>query len=492
MPAAIRFADANGTSIAYEVISDGDVDLVVIGGMATHLEILHADANSAHLLRRLAAFSRLIVFDRSGVGCSDPVAVVPALEDRVAEILAVMDAAGSRRCVLLGISEGAALAAYFAATQPERVSKLVMWVAIVTGRQTPERPWGIRPLAFAMLRTSLERWGEGLTIDFTAPSHASSNTQRRMWGTFERLLSGPGMMRALARSLEELDVSSILPSIAVPTLVIGRTDDALVPIEQTRYIAESIPNAELHESAGPDHLCWLGPVDDECDAIERFVSGSVHHSQPDRALMTLLFTDIVDSTARLEELGDSAWRELASAHDELVRRAIDVYDGREIKTMGDGFLVTFDGPASAVRCALDICDSVRALGLEVRAGLHTGDVDVVGQDVAGLAVNIAARVVALAGPGQVLVTATVSDLIAPFSGLITSRGAHRLKGVSTEHEIFCVESLDPVPVDPARPVTLLDRAVFRVARHTPSLSRMSTRLLDPRSREERRKSKAAS
>ena len=431
MHSDVRYADSDGIRIAYQVVGDGPRDLVLVHGWVSHLELLWDYPPAARAMERLASFARVIHFDKRGTGLSDPVPVhrLPTLERRMDDVRAVMDAAGSRSAVLVGHSEGGPMCALFAATFPHRTEKLVMYGCYASRVPSDDYPWAPAPQErerfYELLR---ERWGGPVDIETLAPSQAHDPELRRWWGRYLRSSASPSAVVALTQMNTQADIRAILSTITVPTLVIHRNGDHDVSIEGARYIADRIPGAKLVELPGDDHLIWSHP-DEIIDAIEEFVTGAVAAPPVDRVLTTVLFTDIVDSTVRATTLGDAAWRRLLDRHDALVRRTIGRFHGREVVTTGDGFLATFDGPARAVCCALQIADSVGALGLQVRCGVHTGEVMLRGDDIGGVAVHIGARVMEAAAAGEVLVTPTVRDLVAGSGLTFDDRGDCELRGL---------------------------------------------------------------
>jgi class 3 adenylate cyclase len=401
------------------------------------VELIWEDPLLTRFFERLGTFARVIVFDKRGQGLSDPVSGAPILEERMDDVLAVLDAAGSERAAFLTISEGGPLAMMFAATYPERVSALVLYGTLVKGTYSDDYPWAPSSELWEMYFEM--PWGEGTTVNLLAPSLALDEEFVRRWARFERMSSSPGMARQILRMTARVDAREILPTVAVPTLILHRTGDSTIPVEVARYMAERIPGAKYVELPGDDHLWFVGDTDSVIDEIEEFLTGTRSPAEPDRVLATVMFTDIVDSTRRAAELGDRDWRGLVERHDQLIRQQLERYRGREVKTMGDGFLATFDGPARGIRAAVDSRDAVRDLGIEIRAGLHTGEVEVMKGDVRGLAVNIGARVGSAAEPGEVLVSRTVTDLVVGSGIKFADRGLHSLKGVPGEWQLYAVE-----------------------------------------------------
>jgi class 3 adenylate cyclase len=432
-----HYAKSGDLRIAYQVVGKGPLDLVFVPGFISNLDHYWDEPNLVHFLSRLSSFSRLILFDKRGTGLSDRLGTLPTLEERMDDVRAVMDAVGSTRAALLGISEGGAMSMLFAATYPERTQALVLY-----GTYAHFHTWVLPPDRFAQFLEKIEAsWGSGASLSAFAPSKVSDERFKQWWARFERLGASPSAVIMLMRMNSQIDVRHVLPVIRVPTLVLHRAGDTRVNVEGGRYLGAHIPGARYVEMPGSDHVMWAGDVDQPADEIEEFLTGSRSEPEPDRVLATVLFTDLVDSTRRAAEMGDRRWRALIEAHDEVVRREIARFHGREIKTLGDGFLATFDGPARAVRCASAITGAVHDLGLEVRSGVHTGEVEIKGEDIAGIAVNIAARIAALAQSGQVMVSRTVRDLVAGSNLRFNDWGAHTLKGLSESMSLYEVASL---------------------------------------------------
>ena len=434
-----RYAKSGDVNIAYQVVGEGPFDLVYVPGWISNIEESWEIPKYAHFLGRLASFSRLILFDKRGTGLSDPVPLdrLPTLEQRMDDVRAVMDVAGSERAALFGSSEGGLMSVLFAATYPERTTALVACGIYAKRVWSPDYPWAPTPEARAAEIEAIERsWGGEMGVEQIAPS--ADDAFRRRLGTYFRRSASPGAAVALLRMNTQIDVRAALPTIRVPTLIIQRIGDRDVNIEEGRWIASQIPGAKLVELPGEDHLVWAGDVDRVVDEAEEFLTGSRSVPEADRVLATVLFTDIVGSTERAALLGDRSWSELLTAHHAAVRRELERFRGREIDTAGDGFLATFDGPARAIRCAAAVVNGARELGLDVRAGVHTGECEVVGDKVAGIAVHIGARVAAAAGPGEVLVSGTVKDLVAGSGIEFEDRGEHALKGLPERRRLYAV------------------------------------------------------
>ncbi len=444
-----RYAKSGDLNIAYQVSGDGPFDLVFIPGYVTHLE-LHWDIPSfVPVLDRLGSFARLIRFDKRGTGMSDRVSGAPTLEARMDDVRAVMDAVGSRRAAFYGLSEGAAMALLFAATYPDRTAALVVRSAFPRRMWAPDYPWG---------RTEEEYEREvAAALEIFGPRERALAVVR-MLGQFDdaeaesflqllRYGSSPGSLEALHRMNKEIDVRHVLPAVRVPTLILHGSEDTIVPLEVAQYVAEKIPTARVVEVPGAGHLAFGKPALDAAAEQERFLTeawegGAWQEDEPERVLATVLFTDIVGSTAKATELGDRAWRELLEQHHRLIRRELIRFRGAELDVAGDGFFARFDGPARAVRCACAITESLRGLGLELRAGLHTGECELLDGKVGGIAVHIGARVAKEAEPGEVLVSSTVKDLVAGSGLRFRDRGTAALKGVPGDWRLYAVERDD--------------------------------------------------
>jgi pimeloyl-ACP methyl ester carboxylesterase len=435
-----RYAQSGDVNIAYQVVGSGPADLVFVMGWVSNIDEFWAEPAWAGFLQRLARFSRLIIFDKRGTGLSDRVDEknLPTLEQRMDDVRAVMDAAGSEKAVLFGISEGAPMCALFAATYPERTVGLITFGGYACAYRAPGYEWGRSEEEIAawleVLRT---RWGSGpIGIETRIPSRVNDERFREWWTRYLVRSASPKAVLALTRMNMALDMRHVLPAIRVPTLILHRVGDKALPLEGARYMAKRIPGARLVEFPGIDHIPWTEDPEPILAEIEAFVTGSRPVEEPDRVLATVMFADIVDSTQRAAAIGDRAWtRELQEFYG-LARRELERFRGREIDTAGDGYFATFDGPARAVRCAQTITREVSQLGLSLRAGLHTGEVEIVGDKVGGIAVHIGARIASHAAPGEVVVSNTVKDLVAGSGLQFEDRGLRPLKGVPGEWRLY--------------------------------------------------------
>ncbi|MGI9016724.1 MAG: adenylate/guanylate cyclase domain-containing protein [Euzebya sp.] len=456
-------------AVAYQVTGAGQVDLLIIPGLISHLELDWADPDDARFYRRLGSFCRLIRMDKRGTGLSDPVSTVPTLEERMHDMLAVLDAAGSQRAFVMGMSEGGPVAALCAATHPDRIAGLILYGTFVNGRELPEEIGQI-------LVRAIEHWGAGHIIDLLGPSQANNEVIRRQIGSYERSAASPGMARGLLEALQHIDVEPILPTIRVPTLVLHRRDE-IIPISAARKAAELVPGATFVELEGADHWPTIGDSDAILREIEKFVTGRQPSGYAERALATVLFIDIVGSTALAASLGDSEWRRLLERHDQIVLEAIGNQRGRWIKSLGDGHLAVFDGPAPAISAARAVRDRLSELDLEVRVGVHTGECELTEDDVAGMAVHIAARVNALAEPAEILVTSTIVDLVIGSGLTFVDRGERTLKGVPGRWRLHAVaEDSAPMTVGDRRQLRMQDRALLRLAARAPAVPRTLARI----------------
>jgi class 3 adenylate cyclase len=434
-----RYTRSGDVNIAYQVIGQGPLDLVYVMGWVTNLEAFWQEPSVARFFQRLASFSRLILFDKRGTGLSDrvPIKELPTLEQRMDDVRAVMDAAGSDRAALFGVSEGGPMCALFAATYPQRTAALVLYGSYAKRLRAPDYPW-------APTSEEREHWyelleqGWGGVVDIATMAPNADPRFREWWARYLRMSASPAAALAFGRMNAEIDIREVLPSIQVPTLILHRTGDLDMDVGGARYMASRIAGAKYLELPGDDHLPFVGDQEAILDEIEEFLTGARRQADLDRVLATVLFTDMVGSTERSAALGDKGWSDLLEAHNRVIREELDRFRGREVDTAGDGFFATFDGPARAIRCACAMRNELARLGIEIRAGLHTGECELVGDKVRGLAVNIGSRVASLARPGEVLVSSTVKDLVAGSGLEFTDRGVHTLRGVPGEWRLFGV------------------------------------------------------
>lgn len=444
MAPEVKFARSGDVSIAYSIAGEGPIDLLYLSSYS-NLDLFGENPLVSGFLRELASMARLIVVDRRGQGVSDRLSPrdVPLLEDNIDDVIAVLDAVGSQRVVLMGTDEMGALCALLAGLRPERVAGLILFGGAACYVRKPDYPWQWSDEEWTQYLDDVrENWGTRefarRTLTLFCPSLSGSQQHLDWWERFLRGVASGNVQVAIETAMRQMDIRSHLTTIAVPTLVLHRVGDRVEPVGAGRYLAEAIRGAEYVELDGDDHLPWSGDQEPVLHEIERFVRsvGGGARGIVDRVLATVMFTDIVDSTAHAADLGDRRWRETRAEHDRIVRDRLGLFRGREVKTMGDGFLVTFDGPARGVLCAREICASSRALGIEIRAGLHTGEIELDDGDISGIAVAIGARVGALAGPGEVLVSSTVKDLVAGSGLAFDDRGPHVLKGVPGEWRLY--------------------------------------------------------
>jgi class 3 adenylate cyclase len=438
MGSEVKYAKSGDVHIAYRVFGNGPRDLVLIPGTLSHAELYWEFPVNQYLLKRLTSFARVIVFDKRGQGLSDRVGE-QTLEERIGDVRAVMDAVGSPRAIIYGWSEGGPMSLMFSATYPERTSALVLCGSFAS---ITAPPWAVSQDRWNQFLHQIEsHWGQGVLVPINAPSRRDDEAFVQWFGRLERASASPGGILALMRANYGIDVRHVLPTIQAPTLILHRVGDRAVPVEAGRYLAQHIPGAKYVELSGDDHL--LQAFDQETldlmiDETEEFLTGERHGPEPDRLLVTVLFTDIVSSTERAVALGDRRWRELLDGYVGVARRQLERFRGREVDVAGDGLFAIFDGPARAIRCACAIRDAVQPLGLEVRAGLHTGECQVAGAKVSGVAVHTGARIAAAARPQEVLVSRTVRDLVAGSGILFDDRGSHALKGVPGDWQLFAV------------------------------------------------------
>jgi pimeloyl-ACP methyl ester carboxylesterase len=433
-----RYAKSGDLSVAYQVIGDGPRDLIFVPGIISHVEFFHELPGYTEFLEGLASFARVVVLDKRGNGLSDRVMGASSLEDRMDDIRAVMDAVGSKQATLFGVSEGGPISLLFAATYPARVESIVLYETFVCYGGVPGHTDVWEPDAHREFTDfMLERYGTGESLLGFGTSRIEEPRTVALWGRAERLSNSPGGMRAMYEALLETDVHAALPSVQAPCLVVHGTTMSMFE-QQSRYLAEHIPNARLVTLDGVDHFPWFADVDKVVSEVEEFVTGARSAVADERVLATLLFTDIVGSTEQAATMGDRRWHEVIESYYGLIRRCVERFRGHEVSTEGDGFIARFEGPARAVSCARAIREGVQGLGVEIRAGVHTGEIELRGDEVTGLAVHIGARVVALAGPGEVLVSRTVKDLVVGSGIQFSDRGTHELKGVPDTWQLYAV------------------------------------------------------
>jgi class 3 adenylate cyclase len=435
----VQYAQSGDVHVAYEIVGDGDIDLVLVQGFVSHLDLEWDNPHMARFLEGLASFARVILFDKRGTGLSDRSVGVPTLEERMDDVRAVMEAAGSERAVLMGISEGAPMSILFAATYPDRTQALVLHGGMARTTEAPDYPWA--PPADALVEAAVELLQPilytGEDIEVWAPSLAEDRQAKDWLARYRRAGISPDGLADFYAMFLDIDVRDVLPTLRVPTLVLHRHGDRVVNWRAGRWMAERIPGARFVRLKGQDHLPWSGD-EQVVEEVREFLTGARVSAEPDRVLATVMFTDVAASTERAAALGDHRWKELLDAHDAAVRHQLEAFRGREVKMTGDGFLATFDGPARAIRCANAIRTAAAELGLDVRIGLHTGEVEIRGDDIGGLAVHIGQRVSALAEPSEILVSSTVKDLVAGSGIEFDPRGEHELKGVPESWRLFAV------------------------------------------------------
>ena len=428
-----RYAKSGDVHVAYQVFGNGPVDLVLVPGFVSHIDNYWTHPSVASWLERLGSFARVVMFDKRGTGLSGRVGSLPSMDERMDDLRAVMDAVNLDKAAVFGISEGGSLAALFAAHHPDRCDALIVYGSFAKFTSWFATEEDLEDL-FSYIDTG---WGTGESLPLFAPTSKGDVAFQQWWGRFERLGADPGAAIALMRMNREIDITDVLSSIHIPTLVLHRNGDTTIDFEAGVHLAEGIPNAHLVDLPGRDHLPWVGdnPLG-ILDEIEHFLTGTMSEPEPDRVLATVLFTDIVDSTALASSMGDDRWRNLLHAHDDAVRSEIARFRGTEVKSLGDGVLATFDAPGRAIRCALSIAEAVQPLGLTVRAGLHTGEIHLVNGDIEGISVHIASRISNLAEGNEVIVSRTVKDLIAGSGNSLEAYGTHSLKGVPDEWQVY--------------------------------------------------------
>ena len=422
-----RYAVSGDLNIAYQAMGDGPIDIIMVPGLFSHVEFQHELPGYTSFLRRLSKFARVVTFDKRGQGLSDRFSGTPSLEQRIDDVRAIMDDIGSRRAVLWGFSEGSAMTALFAASHPDRVSHLILFGGYPKAYATKE-----------MIEERMKIWGTGEMVKQVMPDQAGNPEAVALFGKFQRLSASPGTYKAHLLLNSLIDVQPILQSVRVPTLVLHRRTDGLVPVEFGRSLAAQIPDAKFIEYPDGNHIFWTSDVDTLIGDVEEFVTGHRESSSDDfeRVLATVLFTDIVESTRRASQMGDQAWRRLLDSHDQIARQMVQKHRGNLIKTTGDGIVATFDGPGRAVRCALAFRAAAEQVGLPLRAGLHTGEVEMRENDIGGIAVHAAARIMAQCDPSEVLVSRVVTDLVAGAGLKFSERGSHDLKGLPARWDLF--------------------------------------------------------
>jgi class 3 adenylate cyclase len=482
---ATKYARSGEVSIAYQSIGQGERTIVVCPGFVSNVELCWAEPVFHQMILRASALGRVLLFDKRGTGLSDPVSRPPTFEERMDDIRAVLDDAGVQQAALYGISEGGPMAMLFAATSPERVTHLVLYGTFAVGAHVLRDEGEPNGTAWCetilpQFEDAIEHWGEGRSLGFLGPKVAHRPLERRLWASWERTGSSPGVIRHLLMSAMHLDVRAVLPTISAPTLVVHFRDDRAVPVWMGEQVAGAIEGAHLVVLGGGDHVPFsLADLNRVADEVEEHITGVRPAARPDRQLLTVVFTDIVGSTERAAQLGDDGWGQLIVQHDAVVRGILAEHRGREVKTLGDGFLATFDGPGRAVAFARALGPQLEELDIAVKVGVHTGECDVTVDDIRGLAVNIASRVCGLAGPGEVVVTSTVRDLIAGSQVQVVDRGAHTLKGVPGEWRLFTAGDAAPAigPVLPTSTPTIRrsDRVIERFASRFPGLTRTGLR-----------------
>lgn len=434
-----RYVKSGDVHIAYQVVGTGPIDVVFVPGFVSNIEANWESPDRAYFFRRLSSFCRLILFDKRGTGMSDRSSQLFSLEQRMADVQAIMDEVGSERAALFGVSEGGPMSFLFAASHPQRTRALVVYGSYARRSWAPDYAFGWDDAKWKGVLENIEQnWGtpKGIDLNMWAPSIAGDEARANRAATYFRASASPGAVLAVMKMNREIDVRHVLPAVRVPTLVLHRAGDRVIDVEHARYMAGRIPGAKLVEIPGIDHMPWIGDRDALLNEVEEFLTGQRHVPECERVLATVLFTDIVESTRRAASIGDQQWRELLENFQSLVRAEMRRWRGREIDTAGDGFLSAFDGPARAIQCARSVRDAARQIGIEVRAGLHSGECEIIGEKLGGIAVHTGARVAAKAAAGEILVSQTVKDLVAGSGLLFEERGTHELKGVPGEWRLY--------------------------------------------------------
>lgn len=462
----VRYADVGGASIAYQVFGEGP-DLLVTPGFVSHLDLQWTIPSYARFFEMLSTVTRVIIFDKRGTGLSDPTPGAVRFDQRADDIMAVMDAAGSDRATLMGVSEGGPLSVIVAAKEPERVSALILYGTFAKGSELG----GDMYEAFS---DAIANWGTGLTADIFSASKRNQGWHRRLASVFERASASPGMARALVDSVRGADVSAVLPTLDIPCLILNRESDPFAPVRWGREMAELIPDARLVVTEGTEHLPWFGDYAAIARAVAEFCGAHDIAPPSRRKLATIMFTDIVDSTVKAVQMGDEAWSNLLEQHNVVMKDAIEEWEGEEVKTLGDGVLALFDSSARAVECGYDAMNRLEDLSLSIRAGVHTGDVEIMGDDVAGQSVHLAARISALAGPGEVLVSSSVRDLSAGTNIEFTDKGPYELKGFPGSWQLYSASRpVEEIIIDLREPksLTAVDQLSLFLARRAPGALR---------------------
>ena len=427
-----RYANSEGVHIAYQVFGSGPVDIILVPGFVSHIDNYWSHPDFTRWLERLGSFGRVVMFDKRGTGMSDRVGELPSMDDRMDDVRAVMSAAGIDTAAVFGVSEGGSLATLFAAHHPDRCDALIVYGGFARFSQ-----WLSEEQLEELFEYADTSWGTGESLPMFAPSYSDDVALKEWWGRFERLGADPGSAIKLMQMNREIDISGVLNSVHVPTLIIHRKDETTIDFAGAEMLAEGIPDAKLVVLDGVDHLPFVGHNATQIvDEIQHFLTGTRAEGESNRVLATVLFTDIVDSTSIAEQMGDTKWRSLMHAHESSVREQLERFRGNMVKTTGDGILATFDAPARAIRCALAITADLRRLGLEIRAGLHTGEIHTMNGDVEGISVHIASRVAGAAAANEVLVSRTVRDLVAGSGISLEPRGAFELKGISDDWTLY--------------------------------------------------------
>ncbi len=441
-----HYAKSGNAHIAYQVVGDGPIDIVYVPGWVSHVELCWEDPSYAQFLGKLASFARLILFDKRGTGLSDrvPNDSLPTLEERADDLLAVMNAANVEKAAIFGFSEGGNLSAYFAASHPDRTAALIMFGTFAKRIWSPDYPWAPTPEQREKTYVEVENeWGNLMDLAHYAPSKVHDHAFAERIATYFRRSASPGAAVTLLKMNTQIDITRVLPAVHVPSLVLHRVGDRDAKVEEGRWIADRIPNAKFVELAGDDHLPWVGDQDAIVNPIKEFLTGSPQILDVERVLATVLFTDIVGSTALAQEMGDKSWRTLLDEHDNICRKVIGEFAGRLVKNTGDGALASFAGPGRAIQCAHKIMEECADIGLPIRTGLHTGECEIRGDDISGLAVHLAARVASIAEANELVVSRTVRDLVAGSGFQFEGRGEHQLKGFSEKWSLYSVSSAKP-------------------------------------------------